>query len=582
MEGVAREVMAAFNSVPKRGAESGGLLLGSYTPEVSIRDFEPIICSHRFGPSFMLDEEDHKELAESFAFFGKNPDALPVGGLYRSHTRPGDGLAAHDREMFERYFRGRPALFLLLRPARSQSIHADIWRWREGKFEPVADGLRFPFVGTELELDESGMAASPGPTQASLFGPPADAVAHPPQPAREPRPEREPRHELRPDPPPAPPRAAPPKPEAPRPEPPQFEARLFEPPKAEPAWVEPPKASPSRLEAARPAPPPVEPAQSQPEAAPSFGAIFQELTGEPAALAPKPAPEPPPPPQPVAAEAQPAPEPAPQPPPQPEPAPEPKPAPDLRFGQPHAAAGSTASRRWLVLAAAVVVTLGGAYIGFHWGKSSPPQPAPPATAPAATAAAAPVQPPPQPAAPQPEPPPAAVEPTPEPAQKAEAKPEPEPPAKSAKDKKESKREKAKEAADSADRAAPDPQSEVRRLLADWSDAHRSGEAREVAAFYAPKLTRYLGRQGATKHDVSNSVAAFIGMRGVPVIFRLTDVRIEAGEKRATATFRKHWQTSGPRMQAGEEEQRLQLVREDGQWKIASEEELRVLWVHDLK
>jgi uncharacterized protein (TIGR02246 family) len=292
------------------------------------------------------------------------------------------------------------------------------------------------------------------------------------------------------------------------------------------------------------------------------------LTGEPTAVVPKPAPEPPPAPQPAAAEPQPA--------PQPEPVSELKPAPDLRFGQPQAAASSTASRRW-VLAAAVVVTLGGAYIGFHWGKSNPPQSAPPATAPSASA---PIQPPPQPAAPQPEPPPAAAEPTPEPVQKAEA--EPEPPAKSAKDKKESKREKAKEAAGSADRAAPDPQGEVRRLLADWSDAHRSGEAREVAAFYAPKLTRYMGRQGATRNDVSNSVAAFIGMRGAPVIFRLTDVRIEAGEKRATATFRKHWQTSGPRMQAGEEEQRLQLVREDGKWKIAAEEELRVLWVHDLK
>jgi hypothetical protein len=87
-EGVKREVLTAFNAVPKRGAETGGLLLGRLSPdELYVRDFEPVICSHRFGP------------------------------------RPERELDEQDRAWMDRC----GGIFLLLEPSRDQSIRAYVY-----------------------------------------------------------------------------------------------------------------------------------------------------------------------------------------------------------------------------------------------------------------------------------------------------------------------------------------------------------------------------------------------------------------------------------------------------------------------
>src|SRR5258708_40143777 len=58
---LAAEVMRRFGSVPKRGAEVGGFLIGTIRPGVpaivGIDDFEPLACAYRRGPSFQLTEE---------------------------------------------------------------------------------------------------------------------------------------------------------------------------------------------------------------------------------------------------------------------------------------------------------------------------------------------------------------------------------------------------------------------------------------------------------------------------------------------------------------------------------------------
>ena len=52
MYGIFSDVLSVFVSVPRRGAETGGILLGRNTgDEIVIDDFEPVACEHRFGPS---------------------------------------------------------------------------------------------------------------------------------------------------------------------------------------------------------------------------------------------------------------------------------------------------------------------------------------------------------------------------------------------------------------------------------------------------------------------------------------------------------------------------------------------------
>src|ERR1022692_3898178 len=59
---LAAEVMGGFGSVPKRGAEVGGLLIGTTQPGVPtvvrIDDFEPVACEYRRGPSYQFTEAD--------------------------------------------------------------------------------------------------------------------------------------------------------------------------------------------------------------------------------------------------------------------------------------------------------------------------------------------------------------------------------------------------------------------------------------------------------------------------------------------------------------------------------------------
>jgi hypothetical protein len=62
--------------------------------------------------------------------------------------------------------------------------------------------------------------------------------------------------------------------------------------------------------------------------------------------------------------------------------------------------------------------------------------------------------------------------------------------------------------------------------------------------------------------------------GRPDIYRISGIGITpVSETRAVATFRKHWQwrTLGRGRSAGEEDERMTLVRTQGVWRISSEQ-----------
>jgi hypothetical protein len=144
MEGIAREVLNAYNILPRRGVEVGGVLLGRYEgSQVSVEDYEPVTSEHRWGPSYILSEADLRGLEETIASNEAGFAGLRPVGFYRSHTRSSLPCDDRDRGLFDRFFPDVNALFLLLRPNHQQSIVAAYFRRVEGRLAPIADPRPF-------------------------------------------------------------------------------------------------------------------------------------------------------------------------------------------------------------------------------------------------------------------------------------------------------------------------------------------------------------------------------------------------------------------------------------------------------
>lgn len=154
---VLSEVMQGFGAVPKRGAEVGGLLLGAVAGDgesvVHIRDFEPVICEHARGPSYLLSEADRDRLAAALERSNRRSSAgqeIRAVGFYRSHTRDGLGLSEEDLAMFEQYFPEPAQVFLLVKPfATRTSVGAFFFREQEG-IHGESSYHEFPFRRREL------------------------------------------------------------------------------------------------------------------------------------------------------------------------------------------------------------------------------------------------------------------------------------------------------------------------------------------------------------------------------------------------------------------------------------------------
>jgi hypothetical protein len=147
-------IIDGFGSIPKRGAEVGGLLIGTVTPGVPlvyrIEDFADVPCLHKFGPSYVYCEEDHQTLFAALERANREGRGMKVLGFYRSHTREGLYMAPEDLELARRYFPDQDQIGLLVRPSAMQVSHAGFF-YREGDAFQQATYLEFPFRRSELE-----------------------------------------------------------------------------------------------------------------------------------------------------------------------------------------------------------------------------------------------------------------------------------------------------------------------------------------------------------------------------------------------------------------------------------------------
>jgi len=154
---IGQEVMSGFGKVPRRGAEVGGILLGTIDegekPVVRIEDFMPVPVEYRFGPSWLLSDGDEAHFAEALGQVSAG-EARPVG-LVRSNTRPEQKLTSEDIALLDRYFHERPLVMLMIRPFATRPSVAAFYATTEGSFETgMAPGPEFPFRRRALKATE--------------------------------------------------------------------------------------------------------------------------------------------------------------------------------------------------------------------------------------------------------------------------------------------------------------------------------------------------------------------------------------------------------------------------------------------
>ncbi len=114
-EALRLEAFTALKSLPKRGAEIGGLL----TRRVGLAadGFHPIPCQHLYGPSYRLSPPDFEVFRSQYRELKANP-SLAVVGYFRSSTRPDFQPDSEDLQIVREIFSDTAAI-VLIQPSRA-------------------------------------------------------------------------------------------------------------------------------------------------------------------------------------------------------------------------------------------------------------------------------------------------------------------------------------------------------------------------------------------------------------------------------------------------------------------------------
>jgi proteasome lid subunit RPN8/RPN11 len=171
LDDVRLAVMDAFFSLPRGGAEIGGILLGRQEKgRIVAVDAMPIACEHAFGPSFVLSPRDHEKLAELLAATARNPHSKVVG-WYHSHTRSEIFLSPEDIEIHNRFFPEPWQVALVLKPHTFQPMRAGFF-FREANGSIHSEAAYHEFLLEPLPMRP---APAPGAPEATpLFRNPRD------------------------------------------------------------------------------------------------------------------------------------------------------------------------------------------------------------------------------------------------------------------------------------------------------------------------------------------------------------------------------------------------------------------------
>jgi len=113
---------------------------------------------------------------------------------------------------------------------------------------------------------------------------------------------------------------------------------------------------------------------------------------------------------------------------------------------------------------------------------------------------------------------------------------------------------------------------IHALLDRWAVSLKKGDVGTAAACYAPVVSTYYSRHEVTRDAVRQSLQDSRAHYGRLEVYRISGLGITPiSDTRAVATFRKHWRIAGRARSAGEEAERMTLVRNQGAWQISSEQ-----------
>ncbi len=151
-------VVDAFFSLPRGGAEIGGILLGKWEEgRLTISDHLALDCEHAYGPSFALSPRDESILA-GLITASETPEIRPVG-WYHSHTRSEIFLSEADLDLYRRFFPEPWQVALVLKPHTFLPARAGFF------FRDAAGLVRNNASYREITIDP--LAVQPAPARAS-------------------------------------------------------------------------------------------------------------------------------------------------------------------------------------------------------------------------------------------------------------------------------------------------------------------------------------------------------------------------------------------------------------------------------
>jgi outer membrane biosynthesis protein TonB len=154
---LSREVRRAYDSIPSRHVEIGGILLGSAdvfaSHIIEIKDFEPILCEYRSDNKFEPSDADRRKLEKTLAARREAADdKLTVVGYYRSHTGDGLAMSEADVSIAQTFFDDPASVVLLIKPSEDGSASAGFFFWDNGRIDSEFTFLEFPFEAQQLAV----------------------------------------------------------------------------------------------------------------------------------------------------------------------------------------------------------------------------------------------------------------------------------------------------------------------------------------------------------------------------------------------------------------------------------------------
>jgi proteasome lid subunit RPN8/RPN11 len=166
-------VVDAFFSLPRGGAEIGGILCGNWDGgRLAITNYAALDCEHAFGPSFALSPRDEAQLAGLLAASAAR--GLRPVGWYHSHTRSEIFLSDADREIHRRFFPEPWQVALVVKPHTFHPARAGFFfRDSSGGMHAEASYAEFELTPLAVKPAPSGAPAKvePGPAPDPVPGP---------------------------------------------------------------------------------------------------------------------------------------------------------------------------------------------------------------------------------------------------------------------------------------------------------------------------------------------------------------------------------------------------------------------------